>query len=63
MNYIETYKNMNLFSTDEVFEYLISNFKSTIRTYDFFVAWGKVLGNVGKIEVALNILNTLIRRY
>lgn len=60
MNYIETYKNMNLSSTDEVFEYLISNFKSTIRTYDFFVAWGKVLGNVGKIEVALNILNTLI---
>ena len=42
------------------FEYLLSSFKDTIRTYDFFVAWQKVLGNVSQIEVALNILNSLI---
>ncbi|WP_317856042.1 type II restriction endonuclease [Chakrabartyella piscis] len=60
MNYIEKYKSMGILSDNAAFEYLMSNLKDTIRTYDFFVAWGKVLGNVTKIEVALNILNTLI---
>ena len=60
MKYIEKYKSMGILSENAVFEYLTSNLKDTIRTYDFFVAWGKVIGNVGKIEVALNIMNTLI---
>ena len=49
-----------MLSDNEAFEYLMSNLKDTIRTYDFFVAWGKVLGNVDKIKIALNILNSLI---
>lgn len=60
MNYIKTYENIGIHSENEVFEYLISNFKDTIRTYDFFVAWNKVLSKVTEIEVALNILNILI---
>ncbi|MFI3168720.1 MAG: DpnII family type II restriction endonuclease [Faecalibacterium sp.] len=60
MKYIETYKSMGILSDNAAFEYLMSNLKDTIRTYDFYVAWGKVLGNVHKIEVYLNILNTLI---
>ncbi len=60
MKYIEKYKSMGILSKNAAFEYLLSTPKDTIRTYDFFVAWEKVLGNVSKIEVALNILNTLI---
>jgi|LSQX01.1.fsa_nt_gb type II restriction enzyme len=60
MKYIEKYKQMNILSENAAFEYLLSNLKDTIRTYDFFVAWGKVLGNVSQIEVSLNILNSLI---
>ncbi|WP_196761890.1 hypothetical protein [Streptobacillus moniliformis] len=46
MNYIEKYKTMDLISEDDIFKYLISNLKYTIRTHDFFVAWEKVLKNV-----------------
>ena len=60
MKYIEKYKLMGLRSEEAVFEYLTSTLKETIRTYDFFVAWGKVLGNVDKIKITLNILNSLI---
>ena len=60
MKYIDKYKKMSILSENAAFEYLLSNLKDTIRTYDFFVAWEKVLGNVSGIEVSLNILNTLI---
>lgn len=60
MKYIEKYKSMGILSNNAAFEYLLSNLKDIIRTYDFFVAWDKVLGNVAQIEVALNILNSLI---
>lgn len=51
---------MGILSENAAFEYLLSNLKDTIRTYDFFVAWGKVMGNVSKVEIPLNIMNTLI---
>ncbi|MGI6588016.1 MAG: type II restriction endonuclease [Peptococcia bacterium] len=38
----------------------MTHLKDNIRTYDFFVAWEKVLGNVSEVEVPLNILNSLI---
>ncbi len=60
MKYIEKFKSMGILSENAALEYLLSTPKDTIRTYDFFVAWEKVLGNVSKIEVSLNILNTLI---
>ncbi len=60
MKYIEKYNDLGLHSMDEVFNYLTGSLKNTIKSYDFFVAWEKVLGNVAKIEIALNILNSLI---
>lgn len=60
MRYIEIYKNMRLDNKENVFKYLIDNLKCTIRTYDFFVAWDKVLDNVSDVEIGLNILNSLI---
>ncbi len=51
---------MGVLSENAAFEHLTSTLKDTIRTYDFFVAWGKVIGNVDKIKITLNILNSLI---
>ncbi|MBN2879288.1 MAG: type II restriction endonuclease [Clostridia bacterium] len=60
MKYIDRYKDLGVLSENAVFSYIIDNLKDTIRTYDFFVAWEKVVNNVSEIEVALNILNSLI---
>ena len=60
MKYIDKYKSMGLHSENSVFEHLTSTLKETIRTYDFFVAWSKVLGNVDEIKLYLNMLNSLI---
>ena len=46
MKYIKKYKSMGILSDNDAFEYLLSNLKDTIRTYDFFVAWDKVFFNV-----------------
>lgn len=54
------YKELKLISNDDIFKYLVSNFKDTIKTHDFFVAWQKVIGNISKVEIPLNILNSLI---
>jgi type II restriction enzyme len=60
MKLIDKYNTMGIQTENAAFEYLITTLKDTIRTYDFFVAWEKVLGNVSQIEVSLNILNSLI---
>ncbi|MDP2278695.1 MAG: DpnII family type II restriction endonuclease, partial [Nitrospirota bacterium] len=44
----------------EVFAYLISNLNDSIRYWDYFVNWKKVIGNTKDLEVDLNILNYLI---
>lgn len=60
MKMLDSYKSVGLFSESAVLEYMLSTLKETIRTYDFFVAWSKVLGNTDKINISLNILNSLI---
>jgi len=54
------HEKLNIISEESAFEYLIDNLKSSIKSYDYFVAWNKVLKNVKSIEIPLNILNTLI---
>jgi len=44
----------------EVFAYLINNLNDSIRYWDYFVNWKKVIGNTKDLEVGLNILNYLI---
>ncbi len=44
----------------EVFAYLINNLNDSIRYWDYFVNWKKVLGNTRELEVDLNIMNYLI---
>ena len=40
--------------------YLISNLKETIKSWDYFVNWKKVIKNYHDVETSLNLLNTLI---
>lgn len=44
----------------EVFSYLVNNLNNSIRYWDYFVNWEKVLGNTRVLEVDLNIMNYLI---
>lgn len=61
MKYSDIFKNrLGCTNADEVFKYLIDHMKETIKSWDFFVAWEKVINKVESIEVVLNILNYLI---
>lgn len=42
------------------FDYLFSTFKSSIKTYDYFVNWSKVFRNRSEFEITLNKLNYLL---
>ena len=42
------------------FNNLISTFKSSIKTWDYFVNWNKVFSNSSELEIALNKLNYLL---
>ncbi len=55
------FKNiLNCNSDDEVFSYLIATLKETIKSWDYFVNWKKVIHNYREVERSLNLLNTLI---
>jgi hypothetical protein len=42
------------------FTYLISTFKISIKTWNYFVNWNKVFSNSSDFEIALNKLNYLL---
>ena len=42
------------------FNHLVSTFRSSIKTWDYFVNWNKVFTNSASFEIALNKLNYLI---
>ena len=61
MKYIEEiYSKINCANADQVFDYLISTLASSIKDWDYFVNWKKVLENYNKIKPELNLLNSLI---
>ena len=39
------------------FKNLISTFKNSIKTWDYFVNWKKVFSNSSELEIILNKLN------
>ena len=45
---------------DKDFNNLIGTFKSSIKTWDYFVNWKKVFANSSDLEIALNKLNYLL---
>lgn len=61
MKFLEVYREkLNCKNEEEVFSYILSSLKETIRRLDFFVDWRKVFSNVNNLEIRLNILNYLI---
>ena len=42
------------------FNHLVSTFKSSIKTWDYFVNWNKVFSNSAELEIALDKLNYLL---
>lgn len=42
------------------FNHLVSTFRSSIKTWDYFVNWNKVFTNSANFEIALNKLNYLL---
>jgi len=60
MKYLQIYKDLKLKDEKEIFDYLINTLTDSIFTWDYFVGFEKVNGNVEKIEKELNLLNVLI---
>ncbi|MDP3259912.1 MAG: DpnII family type II restriction endonuclease, partial [Thermodesulfovibrionales bacterium] len=61
MKYSSIFKNkIRCNNEKEVFAHLINNLNDSIRYWDYFVNWKKVIGNTKDLEVDLNILNYLI---
>lgn len=60
MKSLSFYNNLNLITSNEVFDYLISTLKPTNTTFDYFVDWKKVFKNIDEIKIGLNTLNALI---
>lgn len=60
MKFSPIFKKIGCSNEKEVFTYLINNLNDSIRYWDYFVNWKKVIGNTKDIEVDLNILNYLI---
>jgi len=61
MKYLNAYKEkLGCENSEAVFQYLISTLKPTIKDWNYFVNWEKVLRNYHSIEFELNLLNSLI---
>lgn len=60
MKTLSFYKQLNLNTEDEVFQYFTRTLRSTITLWSYFVDWNKVFSNSAQLEIGLNILNYLI---
>ena len=61
MKYCQIFKDkLGCNNADDVFNCLINNLKETIKTWDYFVNWDKVIKNYRDVEISLNLLNALI---
>lgn len=60
MKELTVYNELNLFSEEQVFDYLISSLSDSIFTWDFFTDFEKAKINVKKVEKELNLMNYLI---
>lgn len=61
MKYFSFYSDiLKCENNDQVFDYLISNFKPSNMLWSYFVNWEKVFDNTKEIELSLNIFNYLI---
>jgi len=47
-------------SNDSLFNIFINTLKTTLKTWDYYVNWDRILKNIEPIEKELNLLNSLI---
>ncbi len=47
-------------NSEEVFSYLLDNLNNSITSWDYFVNWDKVLGNLKDAEMDLHLFNYLV---
>jgi type II restriction enzyme len=57
---LDFYRDNNLNSDDEVFEYLLSTMRPGVADWEYFVNWDKVFNNTREIETTLNVMNYLL---
>ncbi len=60
MNREVYYKKLGLKNDDEIFEYLTTKVRESIKGWDYFVNWEKAISNTRELEIQLNMLNYLI---
>lgn len=60
MKALDFYKNHNLATEDEVFDYLLATMRPGVADWEYFVDWNKVFSNTRDIEATLNIMNYLL---
>jgi type II restriction enzyme len=60
MRMLSYYVENNLNTSDEVFNFLTSTFRSSVADWQYFVNWDKVFSNTRELEVSLNTLNYVL---
>ncbi len=60
MKALNYYKKLNLDSSEQVFDYLISTLRPGITDWGYFVDWNKVFKNTRDVESTLNTMNYLL---
>lgn len=53
-------EKLGLDTPEQVFKYLLSSLKESIKGWDYFVNWEKAISNIREVEIDLNLLNYLI---
>ena len=53
-------EKLGLDTSEQIFKYLLSSLKESIKGWDYFVNWDKAISNIREIEIDLNLLNYLI---
>lgn len=59
MEYLQFYEN-KVISRGEVFNSFMKNIKTSIKVWEYFINWEKVIENAEYFKIELNLLNSLI---
>jgi len=60
MKRLALYDSLQLSTEDEVFDYLMSTFRDSLRSWDYFVNWDKVFRNTDQFREALKLWDNLL---
>ena len=60
MKNLNFYEKLKLNNSNNIFGYFINNLQLSIADWSYFIDWAKVIKNIEKIKIELNILNSLL---